>query len=56
MAYRKMLEELDAGEYEGRQMMKMSEELHSYISICASIQILDKGSQSPLDILKSLWL
>jgi hypothetical protein len=45
--------ELDAGEYEGRRMVKMSKELHPYISICANIQTLDEGSQSPLDALEA---
>ena len=44
-----MLEELDAGEYEGRRMVKTSEELHPYISVCAN----DKGSRSPLDALEA---
>ena len=53
MACREMLEELDAGEYEGRRMVKTSKELHPYISVYASIQTLDEGCRSPLDALES---
>jgi hypothetical protein len=48
--FREMLEEL---EYEGRRMVKTSEELHPYISVCANIQTLDEGSRSPLDALEA---
>ncbi len=48
-----MLKEQDAGEYEGRRMVKTSEELHPYIFVCANIQTLDKGSRSPLDALEA---
>jgi hypothetical protein len=34
-------------------MMKTSEKLHPYISVCANIQTLDEGSRSPLDALEN---
>jgi hypothetical protein len=48
-----MLEELDTREYKERQIVKTSEELHSYISVYTNIQTLDKGSRLPLDVLEA---
>jgi hypothetical protein len=44
--FRKIFERLDA---RNAEMMKASEELHPYISICANIQTLDEGNRPPLD-------
>jgi hypothetical protein len=56
MVYREIFKELDTTEYKGKRIMKILEELYSYISVYISIQTLDKGYQLLLDILKSLQL
>jgi hypothetical protein len=45
-----MIEELDAENIEV-MMMKTSEELHYYISVCANIRLPMKEAGLPLDVL-----
>jgi hypothetical protein len=45
-----MIEELDAENTEA-MMMKTSEELHYYISVCANIRLPMKEAGLPLDVL-----